>query len=302
MAISESQLSTWSNYQQTQSAINTHESIRLAITDSKSLITQRGLRVGKDYEIYLQGSYRNSTNIRSDSDVDVVVQLKNSFSSNAFSLSIEEKTLFNSYFSSASYSYREFRLDIQKSLELYYGSISVNPNNKCIKLTKGSNRLHADIIPCLQYRHYNSFRDYSTEYIEGIILWTQIDNRQIINYPKLHYKGSVNKHQSTRERYKSIVRIFKQARNKAVENGFISEGVSSSYFLECLLYNIPNILFSSSLQDSYKDITYHILTNINSSYICQNEMVYLFGNAQDQWSISNATALANGLNKLWEDW
>jgi hypothetical protein len=156
----------------------------------------------------------------------------------------------------------------------------------------------ASIIPCLQYRHYNSFRDYSTEYIEGIILWTQIDNRQIINYPKLHYKGSANKHQSTRERYKSIVRIFKQARNKAVENGFISEGVSSSYFLECLLYNIPNILFSSSLQDSYKDITYHILTNINSSYICQNEMVYLFGNAQDQWSISNATALANGLNKL----
>jgi hypothetical protein len=44
------------------------------------------------------------------------------------------------------------------------------------------------------------------------------------------------------------------------------------------------------------------ITNTDSSYVCQNGMVYLLGNSQDQWSISNATALANGLNKLWEDW
>jgi hypothetical protein len=304
MAIPESQLSTWSNYQQTQSAVNTHESIRLALTNSKSLLSQRGLILGTDYEIYLQGSYRNSTNIRADSDVDVVVQLIRSFCTNKLELPREELELFNLFHSPGTFTYQQFRSDILKSLESYYGKNVVDPSNKCIKLAKGSNRLCADIIPCIQYRHYERFRMYSDmdKYVEGMTLWTQNDNRQIINYPKLHYQGSVNKHQATGQKYKPIVRMFKNARNKAIERNLSSGKVAPSYFLECLLYNVPDRLFTSNLQISYTSIVSHILQNINQSYVCQNERVYLFGNTPEQWSMIDAIVLVSEFSKLWGNW
>jgi hypothetical protein len=304
MAIPESQLSTWSNYQQPQSAVNTHTSIRLALIDSKSMLSQKGLVLGKDYEIYLQGSYRNSTNIRADSDVDVVVQLNKGFCSNKLELPIAELRLFNSFLSPVGITYQQFREYVLESLELYYGENAVKSSNKCIELEKGSNRLSADIIPCIQYRYYECFREYDDidNYIEGMTLWTQNDGRQIINYPKLHYQGSVNKHQATDEKYKSIVRMFKNARNKSIEQNLWSEKIAPSYFLECLLYNVPDYLFDSSLQTSYSNIVMHLFQDINESYVCQNEQVYLFGDTPEQWSITDAIALVGSFNKLWRNW
>jgi hypothetical protein len=304
MAIPESQLSTWSNYQQPQSAVNTHTSIRLALIDSKSMLSQKGLVLGKDYEIYLQGSYRNSTNIRADSDVDVVVQLNKGFCSNKLELPIEELRLFNNFFSPIGITYQQFREYVLESLELYYGENAVKSSNKCIELEKGSNRLSADIIPCIQYRYYEHFREYDDmdNYIEGMTLWTQNDSRQIINYPKLHYRGSVNKHQATDAKYKSIVRMFKNARNKSIERNLCSDKIAPSYFLECLLYNVPDRLFDNNLQTSYNNIVMHIFQDINESYVCQNEQVYLFGDTPEQWSITDAIALVGSFNKLWRNW
>jgi Nucleotidyltransferase domain len=304
MAIPEHQLSTWSNYQQTQSAVNTHESIRLALTHFNSLLSQRGLVSGRDYDIYIQGSYRNNTNIRADSDVDVVVQFRTSFYNNKSELRPEELELFNLCYGKATYTYSEFRSDVQKSLESYYISGSVESSDKCIKLAKGSNRLSADIIPCFQYQHYDRFQTYSdmNNYVEGMTLWTQKDNRQVINYPKLHYQGSVNKHQATGENYKPIVRMFKNARNKAIERNLSSGKVAPSYFLECLLYNVPDRLFASNLQISYTSIVSHILHNINQSYVCQNERVYLFGDTPEQWSMIDAIVLVSEFSKLWGNW
>jgi Nucleotidyltransferase domain len=304
MTIPESQLSTWSNYQQPQSAVITHESIRSALTDSNSSLSQQGLILGKDYEIYLQGSYRNSTNIRADSDVDVVVQFLRNFHINKLELPLEELELFNLYHSPGTFTYQQFRSDVLKSLESYYGKNVVESSDKCIKLAKGSNRLSADIIPCIQYRHYDRFQTYGDmdNYVEGMTLWSQKDNRQVINYPKLHYQGSVNKHQATGANYKPIVRMFKNARNKAIERNLSSGKVAPSYFLECLLYNVPDRLFTSNLQISYTSIVSHILHNINQSYVCQNERVYLFGDTPEQWSMIDAIVLVSEFSKLRENW
>src|SRR4051812_1571226 len=71
--IPETQLSTWSNQGAVVASKTTADSIRHAL-DSFS-----GWNTKPTYEIYLQGSYRNDTNIYGDSDVDVVVQLDSSF-------------------------------------------------------------------------------------------------------------------------------------------------------------------------------------------------------------------------------
>jgi len=69
MAIPESQLERWANQGAVATAKLTADSIKRALNSFS------GWPNGIKFEVYLQGSYKNNTNIRGDSDVDVVAQL-----------------------------------------------------------------------------------------------------------------------------------------------------------------------------------------------------------------------------------
>ena len=69
MPIPDSILSSWSRHYSGEAPKQAHESIRKAIAKYK------GWAEKPKYGIFLQGSYKNDTNLRHDSDVDVVVQL-----------------------------------------------------------------------------------------------------------------------------------------------------------------------------------------------------------------------------------
>ena len=70
MAIPESQLSRWSHHGAQDSSKRTHEIIRRALSAHR-------WPADMTYDFYLQGSYRNDTNIRGDSDVDCLSLLSN---------------------------------------------------------------------------------------------------------------------------------------------------------------------------------------------------------------------------------
>ena len=72
MSIPESQLEVWSHQGAETTARATHEAIRAAIQ-------QQTFPPGARFEVFLQGSYKSATNIRGDSDVDLVAQLSSSF-------------------------------------------------------------------------------------------------------------------------------------------------------------------------------------------------------------------------------
>jgi tRNA nucleotidyltransferase (CCA-adding enzyme) len=76
MAIPESQLRTWANRGAITTAKTTTDSVKNALN------SYNGWPSGIDFEVYLQGSYKNKTNIRGDSDVDVVAQLNSASYSN----------------------------------------------------------------------------------------------------------------------------------------------------------------------------------------------------------------------------
>ena len=57
MAIPESQLSRWSHHGPQEASIRTHQSIRRVLDNHQ---WPRGMT----YDFYLQGSYRNDTNLR----------------------------------------------------------------------------------------------------------------------------------------------------------------------------------------------------------------------------------------------
>jgi len=290
MGIPESQLETWSHQGAVTTAKATHESIRSALDSYK-------WPNGVNFEVYLQGSYKNDTNIRGDMDVDLVVQLNSTFSSN---LSEEQKRYLR--LSPASYRWEDFRLDVLRALKDYYGSLTVAEGNKSIKVKATSGRLPADVVVCVQYRRYKSLNSY--DFVEGMTFWTRNESRQVINYPKIHYDNGVKKHQNTNNRYKSVVRMFKNIRNYLEENYHISNSLAPSYFLECLLYNVPNDKFSGGYQDVFCNIVnWFWLNRANlKDYICQNGQLKLFGDTPEQWSIDNAKRLVEKLIGLWNDW
>ncbi len=294
MPIPESQLETWSNPGAVTTSKSTHESIRTALTAATSPIRQ--LISDGNVEIYLQGSYKNDTNIRGDSDVDVVVELKATFYSN---LAEPEKQALG--FILATYQLNQFRADVIQALTSYYGQQFVDSSgNKSVKLKSSGNRLGADVVPCALYRTYRS----ANIIAEGITFWTQYDNRQIINFPKLHYQNGVikNSAQITNGWYKPTVRIFKNARSYMVDKSIISADLAPSYFLESLIYNAPVSTFGTSYQDTVIAVSNWLWKAQVPTLFCQNGQIQLFGTLPEQWDSFRANQFLTALKNLWNNW
>lgn len=288
MGIPESQLETWSHQGAINTAKATHESIRNALNSYK-------LPDGVDFEVYLQGSYKNDTNIRGDMDVDLAVQINSTFYCN---LSEEQKRYLG--LSPASYEWNDFRSDVLSALKDYYGLLTITEGNKSIKVEAISGRLPADVVVCAQYRKYKSLNSY--DYVEGITFWTRNEKRQVINYPKIHYNNGVKKHQNTNNQYKPVVRMFKNIRSYLGEKDYISSSLAPSYFLECLLYNLSNTNFIGSYRDTFCNIVNWLNKANLEAFVCQNEQLKLFGDTPEQWSIYDAERFIQKLIKLLNDW
>ena len=249
------------------------------------------------YDFYLQGSYRNDTNIRGDSDVDVVLELTSAFKYDATSLSqYEQETLAS--LPSAAYNWNDFRRETLGALEGGFGRQMVSQGNKSIKLKADPPRLAADVVVCLTHRQYSSFNSY----VQGITFLALHDKRWIINYPKEHYKNGATKSTRTWDRYKRTVRMFKNARNHLESAGRINSDLAPSYFVECLLYNAPDSAFQYSFQKTYCSIVNWMIQDSLDGLVCQNGQQLLFGTSPEQWSVAEAKAFANQLVSLWNNW
>jgi hypothetical protein len=300
--IPERQLSTWANLGAETSAQATYASIKAALNGPQSRIRER------PYEIYLQGSYRNSTNIYGDSDVDIVVESGSSFAYDLDGLSDAQKASFHAtYPNPASYRFEQFRDDVAASLITYYGSALVTLRNKCIQVAKQSGRLNADVVPCQGYRRYVvDPAKVLPGYYSGIGFYTRNENRLVVNYPKLHHEAGVLKNQASDNRYKPTVRIFKNLRNYLSAEGKISATDAASYFVECLIFNAPPSCFKAT--HFYTVLAVLVWLNelltgdALSKLVCGNQIVWLFGDTPEQWRIDKAKAFIKAVLVAWNNW
>ena len=288
MPIPESQLETWSHQGAVTTAKQTHESIRVAL---KAYDWPKEVR----YEVYLQGSYKNDTNIRGDSDVDVVVQLNSTFFEN---LPVNLKRQFG--FRDASYRWEEFRSDVLTALLNHYGPGRVREGRKSLKVQ--TPYLPADVVVSVQYHKYPEPPRSKDNFVEGMAFWVRSEGRWVINYPKIHYENGVKKNEKTNKRYKPTVRMFKNARTYLVDRGVIPPDLAPSYFLECLLYNVPNDKFGPNLQSTFREVIVWLREADFSRFFCQNEQLLLFGSSPEQWSEDSADRFLEAMVTLWNDW
>lgn len=244
----------------------------------------------------MQGSYKNSTNIHGDSDVDVVVQLNSTVHSN---LSELEKAILR--FTPAAYQWANFRQDVLSALRAYYGYSVVDEGKKSLKVKGGNNRLPADVVVCLQYQKYDH-SNLESPPVLGMTFWVLPEVRQVINYPKLHYDRGVSKNQIASEWHKPTVRLLKNIRNHMEQKGNISSQLTPSYFLECLLYNVPSSQFGTNYQGTFCNVINWLNAENLDGFFCQNGQEKLFGTSPNQWSSTHAREFINKTIKLWNDW
>jgi hypothetical protein len=310
MAIPERQLETWANFHSTEKAKYTHEVIRRAI---------RSYSFSRDYKFddYLQGSYKNKTNIYADTDVDIVIQLNSIFVADISRLNEEQQAFFEICYPEASYGLEDFKKEVLQALYNKFGYERVEIGNKAIKILKDNygKTCDADVVVALQYRLYvpsnyeNAKQDeIGLYYYEGI--WFKTLLEEIVNFPKLHYENGKNKNQKTEQKFKRLVRIFKNMRNKAIEDWYIvNKKIAPSYFIECLLYNVPDSIYiaCSSYQELLENVMYYLETALDneeaySRFTSQNEIVPLFGTSSDKWNVEIARAFIKALRLMWDSW
>lgn len=303
MPIPSSQLETWTSYETAaiDSARDTHRHIRDELERDNSRLQDRDIT----FDTLLQGSYANDTIIRSSSDVDILVRLQRPFSSDKKKLDQEEIDHFyqpGHYTSRSDYSYDDFRTDVVDELEDVYDRDAVDEGNKAIEVESSKLSLNADVLPCQEYRFYREYTSTTEDYIEGIVFWTQHGNK-IRNYPEQHMENASRKHQRTSDRYKPTVRMFKNARNRMDDDGILTKDTAPSYFVECLLWNVPNsTIDTADLQDRYEDVVDHLSDDDFDDCRQQHNLLDLFGHGTTKWTISDANDFADGLIELWENW
>ena len=130
------------------------------------------------------------------------------------------------------------------------------------------------------------------------------DNKQIVNYPKLHSENLTTKHQATGSRYKPAIRIFKNLRPTLVDRQVIEKGIAPSYFIEWLLFNVPNDRFVGDRSTTVYNILDWLDRNPERShFVCANRQYYLLrDNDSVCWPIANATRFINAAIDVWNKW
>jgi hypothetical protein len=296
MAVPESQLDTWSKQGSVTQSRQTYGTVKGVLESSSAPYA------GKSYSVFLQGSYGNDTNIYADSDVDAVIALDTVFYSDLHQLSEEEKQAYEKGRSAGGYSYDQFKAGVVKHLTDNFGQL-VKPGKKAIFIQGGGNRRDCDVLAAVELRRFTRFKSWSDyKYNAGICFWTS-DGTRIINFPKQHSANCTAKHQRTGSWFKPCVRILKNMRNCMVEKGYLKEGVAPSYFLEGLLYNVPDSKFGGSYGDSIVNSVNWILTTDRSQFVCANEMYYLcHPTSPVTWRSENLQAFLEAFVRFWNDW
>ena len=250
-------------------------------------------------KVFTQGSYRNRVNVRRDSDVDVGVMFHEYF------IAYYPPGKTNADFGNVdvSYTFGQFKDELEEALVAQFGRSSVRRGNKAIDIRENSYHVEADVAPFFEYRHYYE----SGAYLCGVALVPD-NGYRIENYPErlleswpqidLHYENGVAKNTVTSRSYKGIVRILKTLRNEMEDKGHVSAEPVPGFLIECMVWNAPNWCFShDTWSGSVQAVLAHLWSCTKDDQSCRkwtevNDVKYLF-HASQAWTRPQAHAFVS---------
>lgn len=237
---------TWSRGPQkteTERIENTKKAIQDAIRSDDKL-------KDRNITVFVQGSYKNTVNVKKDSDIDIGVLCMDTFYYEFQDESLREYQ--QSRISPATYDYSTFKNEVESALVSKFGRSAVTRGNKAFDIKATSVRVDADVAAFFEHRRYYG-RD---KYYSGVQMYTD-KGEKVINWPEQHYENGVDKNDKTYRRFKRSVRILKKLKNAMENDNFIEQDKISGFFIECLVWNVPNKFFNN---DSHYDRIKAIVT------------------------------------------
>jgi hypothetical protein len=259
---------------ETERAANAESMVRNAISGSTKLRT-------RNIKVFPQGSYRNRTNIRRESDVDIGVLCYDVFFPE-YPPGMTGQSLGHS---DATYTYTQFKNEVGEALTSYFGAGAVTRGNKAFDIKETSHHVEADVAPFFEHRWYAA----NADYISGVELRPDNGGLKIINWPEQHYGNGNAKNNRTGRAYRALVRILKSLRCEMEDDNIAAAKPVTSFLSECLVWNVPDTDFTHS--DYSGDLRAALISlhqNTKTDESCQewgevSELKYLF-RSQQKWT------------------
>jgi hypothetical protein len=262
---------------------NAVRAIRKAIEGSAAL-------ENRNIKVFAQGSYRNRTNVRIESDVDVCVLCDGTF---FFDLPASATAEDFGITVPAPYSYPQFKSDVATALVNYFGTPNVRCGNKAFDVHSNTYRVEADVVACFEYHQYWDDGTHRTG-----TAFAPNSGGKIINFPQENYDNGVWKNDETGGRFKDVVRILKRLKYDMVDNGIAAAKSVPPYLIECLTWNVPKEGFG--YDDYVADVRWslaHVFNVTRNLADCAtwcevNDFKFLFHTSQP-WTVAQAHAFAS---------
>lgn len=259
----------------------------------------------KSISVYGTGSYKNNTNTRNESDIDIAVVLHDCFFSK-YPNGKPPQPVDLGHTGGVKYGLDAFRKDVGRALKAKFGHYGVTAGSKAFDVHSNTARLDADVAVFLEHHRYTGKRntDGSWHYLEGVEMRGK-DNSRIINWHQDHYRNGVDKNNRTGRRYKRVARVLKCLRDdmKRSEEQSIRQAADvPSFLLECLAFNASDGCYQQG--DLYDDLRAVITTLWNGTKVETDDFFYvevsglkwLFGGEQP-WTKASAHSF---LMKAWQ--
>jgi len=279
----EDQLTSWtrppSETEQTKLE-NSERMVREAISSDERLKT-------KTIETFGQGSYANKTNVRLNSDIDINVRYSDGF---YYDLP-KDRTKEEFGITPTTYSFAEYKDDVENALVNKFGRSEVIRNDKCITIKENSYRIETDVVPTWDYRRYSE----DGKFVLGTKFKTDKGN-WIGNFPKQHIANGINKNTSTARRFKRLTRLHRKLRYKMIDDGENVSDNITSFLLECLIWNVPNRIMADydTWTERLKQSIIYLYNKTKEESTCKewgevSELLYLFHNGR-KWTYNDVNS------------
>jgi hypothetical protein len=207
------------------------------VDQAKSLREDVEHALAADYQVFLQGSYRNNTGVAALNDVDIVA-LSKSVHSTVGRGPAQYPVSWDEIFSRV-----ERALSAHRR---FYGRVS--RGDKCVKVDTG---LALDVVPAIYRESVDS---------DPIEIYSFREGSRRDNYPRVHRENGVRKNGVLRTNgaFKPTVRLFK----RWAHNVLSDPSVAPSFYIECAVHHVPDAKFHTDLPVSFVRVGLYLIKNV----------------------------------------
>lgn len=254
----------------------------------------------KDVLIYMQGSYASQTNTKFQSKIEVVVEVQKTNEYDYNLLTAEDFKMRENFFVDFDHYFdvKRFKDALIKEIQkLIKQKVVVEATNILIPAF-GELQHSIDIFPCFKYKYF--LEDGAS--IRGKLVYENNLEEHYLIFTNLHAANGELKDEMTQGCFKKMVRFLKTLTAISLREDFNLRN-TRGYYVECLLYNVPNEMYFSE-DGKLSSVFLKIINWLNfadlDDFVCQNQIWSLWGIADGFWNKAAARQYINDLIEFYE--